>query len=31
LDYDADRIKAHLIDQFADFVAESAWGWGQQR
>jgi hypothetical protein len=31
IDYDADRMKDHLVDEFADFVAESQWGWGHQR
>ena len=29
--YDADVIKHHLINEFSDFIAESDWGWGQQR
>jgi hypothetical protein len=30
-EYDSDVIKDHLINGFSDFVAESDWGWGQQR
>jgi hypothetical protein len=30
-EYDADALKRHLIDEFSDYVAESGWGWGQQR
>jgi hypothetical protein len=30
-DYDGDQIREHLVMQFSDFVAESQFGWGQQR
>lgn len=29
--YDANVIKTGLRNEFADFVAESKWGWGGQR
>ena len=30
-DYDEGELLESLIDEFSDFVAESTWGWGQQR
>jgi hypothetical protein len=29
--YDAAELVDKLIEEFSDFVAESKWGWGQQR
>jgi hypothetical protein len=30
-DYDRHAATSHLLDEFSDFVAESGFGWGQQR
>jgi hypothetical protein len=30
-DYDREQLTEHLVIEFSDFVAESQFGWGQQR
>lgn len=30
-DYDREQLTEHLVIEFSDFVAESRFGWGQQR